>query len=55
MVNLAQNAKGGFDIAELTHKSIGEALPAMLLPVSETAIKARLFLLSNLEGYTLKY
>jgi hypothetical protein len=50
MVNLAQNAKGGFDIAELTHKSIGEALPAMLLPVSETARKARLFLLSNVEA-----
>ena len=50
MANLAQNAKGGFDIAELTHKSIGEALPAMVLPVSETAVKARLFLLSNVEG-----
>ena len=48
MANLAQNTKGGFDIAELTHKSIGEALPAMVLPVSETALKARLFLLSNI-------
>ena len=50
MVNLAQNAKGGFDIAELTHKSIGEALAGMVLPVSETALKARLFLLSNVEA-----
>ena len=50
MLNLAQNTGGGFDIAELTHKSIGEALPAMVLPVSETAVKARLFLLSNVEG-----
>ena len=50
MANLAQNAKGGFDIAELTHKSIDEALPVMVLPVSETALKARLFLLSNVEA-----
>ena len=50
MANLAQNAKGGFDIAELTHKSIEEALPVMVLPVSETALKARLFLLSNVEA-----
>ena len=50
MANLARNPKGGFDIAELTHKSIGEALPVMVLPVSETAVKARLFLLSNVEA-----
>ena len=50
MANLAQNAKGGFDIAELTHKSIGEALPVMVLPVSETAVKARLFLLSSVKA-----
>ena len=50
MANLAQNAKGGFDIAELTHKSIEEALPVMVLLVSETALKARLFLLSNVEA-----
>jgi len=50
MANLTQNAKGGFDIAELTYKSTGEAMPVMVLPVSEAALKARLFLLSNVEA-----
>lgn len=50
MANLTQNAKGGFDIAELTYKSTGEAMPVMVLPVSEAALKARLCLLSNVEA-----
>jgi len=50
MAEIGLNFKSGFDIAELTHESIGEALPAMVLPVSETAVKARLFLLSNVEA-----
>jgi len=50
MAEIGLNFKSGFDIAELTHESIGEALPAMALPISETALKARLFLLSNVEA-----
>ena len=50
MAEIGLNFKSGFDIAELTHESIGEALPAMVFPVSETALKARLFLLSNVEA-----
>jgi hypothetical protein len=50
MANLAENTRGGFDIAELTHRSIGEAMPVKVLPVSETALKTRLFLLSNVEA-----
>jgi hypothetical protein len=49
MLNLGENTAGGFDIAELTHQTIGEAMPVMVLPVSETALKERLFLLSNVE------
>jgi hypothetical protein len=50
MANLAENARGAFDIAELTHQTTGEAVAGMVLPVSETALKARLFLLSNVEA-----
>ena len=50
MAEIGLNFKSGFDIAELTHKSIGEALPAMALPVSNTALKARLFLLSSVKA-----
>ena len=48
MAEIGLNFKSGFDIAKLTHESIGEALPTMALPISETALKARLFLLSNI-------
>ncbi|MDX2426149.1 MAG: hypothetical protein QNK15_07850, partial [Cycloclasticus sp.] len=37
---------GGFDIAVLTHKTEGEAIPHKALPISETSLKERLFLLS---------
>jgi hypothetical protein len=50
MANLAENARGAFDIAELTHETTGEAIAGMVLPVSETALKERLFLLSNVEA-----
>jgi hypothetical protein len=50
MANLAENARGAFGIAELTHQTTGEAIAGMVLPVSETALKERLFLLSNVEA-----
>ena len=50
MAEIGLNFKSGFDIAELTHKSIVEALPAMALPISKTALKARLFLLSSVKA-----
>ncbi len=40
---------GGFDIAELTQKNLGDACTAMGSPISESAKKARLFLLSKNE------
>ena len=46
MVEIAQNNRGGFDTAVLTHESIGKALPAKALPIPETALKGGLLLLS---------
>ena len=34
----------------MPHPRVGEALPAMALPVSNTALKARLFLLSSVKA-----
>jgi hypothetical protein len=50
MTETGLNARGGFDIAELTHESIGEAPPTMAFPISETDLKARLLLLSNVSN-----
>jgi hypothetical protein len=50
MLNLGENRAGGLNIALLAQKNIDEALPVKVLPVSETALKARLFLLSNVEA-----
>ena len=50
MLNLAQNTGGGFDTTVLTPPTTGEAVAAMLLPVSETVLKSRYLLLSNVEA-----
>lgn len=49
MNEIALNSGGGFDIAELTQKNTGEAIAVKASPISESAKKARLFLLSNNE------
>jgi hypothetical protein len=47
MRDIAPNMAGGFDIAVLTHKRTGEALRVKVLPISESAIKSRLLIISN--------
>lgn len=42
-----QNQDSGFDIADLTHKSEAEAIPAKASPLSKNESNTRLFLISN--------
>ena len=50
MLNLAQNTGGGFDTAVLTPPTTREAVEATVLPISETVLKSRYLLLSNVEA-----
>lgn len=49
-MEIAPNITGGFDIAVLTHKSIGEVLIDKASPFSESAKNERLFLISSSEA-----